>query len=345
MEITKKRTIFTAIIILLLALALFFGIRLLPQMNYVVKSSPEFNDPSVQLSAIETIADETTPLASAPGEQTVQLVTILSEEQAILPKLGNVEASVILPVSEAPAAEEPAAQEPAAEEPAAEEPAAEEPAEDADAEEPAEEEPVTPVVVSTAALRLLERANTLLTKFYACTTTAEKRALLNATNNSLGNDAMRTKLLADLGGSWETLETEVVEATEYQQSKTLYVQVYMSGVGSDFVPVVYTTQNSDRSGNQWATNLVYDDETGTWMEYVKKHPSNNSREGFYMTTLAGEGDKYDALKDTMETSDLWQEVIVPEETATDPAAGEALTGDAAPSEEEPAVIPEVVVEG
>ena len=60
-------------------------------------------------------------------------------------------------------------------------------------------------------------------------------------------------------------------------------------------------QNSDRSGNQWATNLVYDDESETWMEYTQKHAYNDSRVGYYVTNLSKDG-SYDALKDTMETS-------------------------------------------
>jgi hypothetical protein len=169
----------------------------------------------------------------------------------------------------------------------------------------------TPVVKTTAASRLLERANTLLAQLAACTNNAEKRALLGASNNSLGNDAIRTKLLADLGGSWEQLEEEVVDATEYQQDKTLYVQVYIAGKSANYEAVVYTTQNSDRSGNQWATNLVYDDETETWMEYTQKHAYNSSRVGYYMTGLYNNVGAWDALKDTMETSDVWQPVEVP----------------------------------
>lgn len=139
---------------------------------------------------------------------------------------------------------------------------------------------------------------------------AEKRALLGASNNSLGNDAIRTKLLADLGGSWEQLESEVVQATEYQQGKTLYVQVYMSGVSSNYVPVVYTTQNSDRSGNQWATNLVYDADDALWMEYTQKHAYNSSRVGFYMTTLYNNEDGWEELEAVMEESPVWQPVEV-----------------------------------
>ena len=213
--------------------------------------------------------------------------------------------------------EEPVAEEPVTEEPVTEEPVTEEPV----TEEPFTEEPVTeePVVVTSAAIRMLERANELLVQYNACTTMAEKRALLGASNNSLGNDAIRTKLLADLGGSWELLETEVVAATEYQQGKTLYVQVYISDVSASYVPVVYTTQNSDRSGNQWATNLVYNDETAVWMEYTQKHAYNDSRVGFYMTTLYNNEDGWEELKETMDESPVWQPVEVPaaDETPAD----------------------------
>ena len=136
---------------------------------------------------------------------------------------------------------------------------------------------------------------------------------------------MRTKLLADLGGSWEQLEEEVVDATQYQQDKTLYVQVYMSGLGSEYVPVVYTTQNSDRSGNQWSTNLVYNDEIGNWVEYTQKHPYNDSRVGFGMTSLYNNEDGWDELKDAMETSPVWEEVVVADDASApspDPGAGE-----------------------
>ena len=180
---------------------------------------------------------------------------------------------------------------------------------------PAEPTP-TPVVRTSAALRLLERANALLAQYNACTTMDEKRALLGASNNSLGNDAIRTKLLADLGGNWEQLEDEVVDATQYQQGKTLYVQVFISDVSTNYVPVIYTTQNPDRSGNQWATNLVYNDETATWMEYTQKHAYNDSRVGFYMTPLYNNENGWEELKDTMEESPVWQPVVVEDESDT-----------------------------
>jgi len=264
----------------------------------VVASTPAYETQSVDAEATEeTIADSEVPLAAPQAIETVQLSVNPVKETAAV---------------EAPVAQEPVAQEPVAEEPATEEPATEEPV----AEEPVAEEPV---VVTSAAIRLLERANALLVQYNACTTMAEKRALLEAPNNSLGNDAIRTKLLADLGGSWEQLEAEVVAATEYQQGKTLYVQVYISDVSTSYVPVVYTTQNADRSGNQWATNLVYNDETATWMEYTQKHAYNDSRVGFYMNPLKDNEDGWEELKETMEESPVWQPVEVPaaDETPAD----------------------------
>jgi len=162
---------------------------------------------------------------------------------------------------------------------------------------------------------LLQQAKALVSQYNACATAKEKKALLGASNYSLGNDAFRTKLLNDLGGTWEQVEEEVVDATQYQQGKTLYAQIYMSGVSTDFQPVVYATQNADRSGNQWSTNMVYDEETDSWMEYIKKHPYNDSRVGYGMTALNKEG-SLDTLQDTMETDPNWVEVVVPEPTET-----------------------------
>ena len=164
---------------------------------------------------------------------------------------------------------------------------------------------------------MLERADTLLSQYYACKTAAEKRTVLGITNSNFSNDSFRAKLLSDLGGTWEQLEEEVVDATQYQQDKTLYVQVYISGPGSSYVPVVYSTKNADFSGNaQWSTNMVYNDETELWMEYTQKHPYNDSRVGFSMTTLGNKADGWEDLKDTMETSPVWQEVIVADADAT-----------------------------
>ncbi len=293
-----------------------------PARETVVASTPVYPNQSVEAAEVETIVDSAVPLAAPVTAEQVHLVAepivigTPTRETPVAEEPVAQEPVAQEPVAEEPVAGEPVAEEPVAEEPVAEEPVAEEPvAEEPVAEEPVAEEPVAeePVVVTSAAIRLLERATTLLTQYNACTTMADKRALLGASNNSLGNDAIRTKLLAELGGSWEQLEDEVVDATQYQKDKTLYVQVYMSGVSSDYVPVVYTTQNSDRSGNQWATNLVYDETASTWMEYTQKHAYNDSRVGFYMTTLYNNEDGLDELKDTMAESPVWQPVEVPTE--------------------------------
>ena len=291
-----KNKVLRALLLSLGLLLIAFTVVLMggsPANGAVVSSSPVYSQ-STDAATLEAISDDAVPLAAPAAVEPLVLTQVILPETA--------------PAAAQPAAEAPVAQEPVAEEPAKPEvPVVEEPV----VEEPTK--PEAPVAATSAAIRLLDRANTLLTQYYACANTAEKRALLGATNNSLGNDAIRTKLLADLGGSWEQLESEVVAATEYQQGKTLYVQVYMSGLSSEFVPVVYTTQNSDRSGNQWATNLVYDDDAATWMEYTQKHPYNDSRVGFYMTTLGNNEDGWEELQDTMETSPVWQPVDVPVE--------------------------------
>ena len=291
----------------------------------VVASSPEYDALSTDGEAVlENIADANIPLAAPLTAKRVVLE--IEPEQIDVTDAEEVPArATATPVLPTPTPAEPTA---TPEEPT---PTPEEPT-------PTPEEPTpTPVeptpTPSSAALRLLERANTLLAQYYACTTNEERRELLGASNYSLGNDAIRTKLLNDLGGSWEQLEDEVVDATEYQQDKTLYVQVYFGELSSDFAPVVYTTQNADRSGNQWATNLVYNDETATWMEYTQKHAYNDSRVGFYMTSLYNNEDGWDELKDTMETSPVWQPVEVPEES-------DAPTQDDPPAESETTVTAE-----
>ena len=199
--------------------------------------------------------------------------------------------------------------------------------------EPSEEEQETPVTNLSVAQQLLKQARELLVQYNACTSLDEKKELLGTTNFSVGNDALRSKLLTDNGGSWDQVESEIVDATEYQQGKTLYAQVYMSGSSSDYQPVVYATQNDDLSGNQWFTNMVYDEETSTWMEYVKKHPYNSSRVAYSVTQLSGAG-SLDNLEDQFETSELWQPVIVADDAD---ATGETLA-------EEPAVEETAVTE-
>lgn len=322
MKNKKARTTLLTIGMLLLALAVLSGSRPLPKELTSVQTQVNGSVDAENSKELEQIADEATPLAGTviPTAQTVQLV---AQQEPVAEEPTKEEPAPEDPVKEEPVAEEPAPEEPVEEEPAPEEPAPEEPVEEEPTpEEPAEEEP--PVVTLTAAQKLLERSYVLLNQYNACTTMEEKRVLLGASNYSLGNDALRAKLLADMGGSWELLEEEVTEATEYQQEKTLYVQVYMSGSSSDFTPIVYTAPNSDRSGNQWATNLVYVEDEATWMEYVKKHPYNDSRVAYYVTGLAPEG-SWDTLQETMETSDLWQEVELEEEAPAEDSAPLAET--------------------
>lgn len=283
--------------------------------NRIVASTPDYTTTTEDLQNLEPIADETTPLAGPA--QPAQPIAV---------------ASTVVRTN-APAQTEPAATpidlgivtEPVVEEPVVEEPVVEEPTPG----EPVEEEPVVeePVVVSTTASRMLERANALIAQFNACTNSAEKRTLLGITNSNFSNDSFRHKILTDMGGSWEQLETDVQDAMAYEPSKALYVQVYIAGKSTDYEPVVYTTQFSDLSGSQWSTNLVYDDDTATWMEYTKKHDYNDSRVGYSLAKLNGQEGAWDTLKDTMETSDLWQPV------------------DVAPEAGEPAEAPVVVAEG
>ena len=299
----KTKRILIVLSLFLLAFAVVFGLRYFQGTPAVVASSPSNVAASTGDDSVESIQDEAVPLAGGTVGEVVRLTT----NETIDP----VDAPVIHPAVPTAAPTATPTAEPTAEPTA--NPTAEPTAEPTatPTAEPTATPTATPVVVSTAAIRLLERVNALLEQYNACTTADEKKALLEAPNYSLGNDAFRAKVLADLGGSWETLEEEVVDATEYQQDKTLYVQVYMSGSSSNFIPVVYTTQNSGLNGNQWSTNLVYDEEDATWMEYTQKHPYNNSRVGYYMTNLSKDG-TYDALMETMETSEVWQEVVVPE---------------------------------
>ena len=89
--------------------------------------------------------------------------------------------------------------------------------------------------------------------------------------------------------------------------------------------MVYATQNPDLSGNQWATNMVYDEDSGSWMEYIKKHPYNDSRVSYGMTALAKE-DGLDTLQEAMETDTNWAEVVVPETGADAMESVETPTG-------------------
>ena len=279
--------------------------------NHMVASTPVYDEPAAENPTIETITDETTPLA---GAQPVEPLDIESVVVRVYAPAQAAPAPEPLPL-ESEIVPEPAPEEPAPASPAPEEPAPEEPT------------PEEPAPQSTTATRMLDRAYTLIAQFNACTNSEEKRTLLGITNNNFSNDSFRKKILSDMGGSFEQLEAEVVASTEYQQGKTLYVQVYIAGKSTAYEPVVYSTQNSDLSGNQWSTNLVYDDDTSTWMEYTKKHPSNDSRVGYSLAGLNGKEDGYDELKDTMESSDLWQPV------------------DETPDAEAPAEAPAPVAEG
>jgi len=322
---------------LLLALAVLSGPRPLPKEIISAQAQVNGSVDAETSNGSEEIAANAVPLAG-PSDIAPQTIQLVARQEPVKDEPATAEPIIEEPAPEEPVKEEPVAEEPAPEDPVEEEPAPEDPVEEEPApEEPTEEEPVEeepapeepaeeepPIVTLTAAQKLLERSYALLNQYNACTTMEEKRVLLGASNYSLGNDALRAKLLADMGGSWELLEEEVTDATEYQQEKTLYVQVYMSGSSSDFTPVVYTAPNSDRSGNQWATNLVYVENEATWMEYVKKHPYNDSRVTYYVTGLAPEG-SWDTLQETMETSDLWQEVELEEEAPADDSAPLAET--------------------
>ena len=287
--------------------------------NHMVASTPIYDEPAEENPTVETIADETTPLAGTQPVQPLDIEPVVVRVYAPAQTNSAPEQipfeSEIVPAPETPVTEDPAPETPVTEDPAPETPVTEDPA------------PEEPVDKSTTATRMLDRAYTLIAQFNACTNSAEKRALLGITNNNFSNDSFRQKILSDMGGSFEQLEAEVVASTEYQQGKTLYVQVYISGKSTAYEPVVYSTQNSDLSGSQWSTNLVYDDDTSTWMEYTKKHPYNDSRTGYSLAGLNAKEGAYDELKDTMESSDLWQPV------------------DETPDAEAPAEAPAPVAEG
>ena len=294
----KKLWIVLLPLLLLLVAAVLVGFGA-SSGNRMVASTPVYDEVSAENSVVETISDETTPLAGAQPVQPLDIESVVVRVYAPVqtnaaPEQIPFESEIVpAPVEEDPAPEAPAPEAPVTEEPVSEEPVSEEPA-------PA----------STATTRMLERAYTLIAQFNACTNSEEKRALLGITNSNFSNDSFRKKIISDMGGSFEQLEAEVVDSTQYQQGKTLYVQVYIAGKSTAYEPVVYSTQNSDLSGSQWSTNLVYDDDTSTWMEYTKKHSSNDSRVGYSLAGLNAKEGGYDELKDTMESSDLWQPVDV-----------------------------------
>ena len=339
-----------------------------PADNSVVTSSPaSIRSESVQAPVYESITDEIVPLAAPQGDQPALVVrTVAVRATAIPASLPTITPALPTPTPVEPAEKpeeatptpvvptekpeeatptpvaptekpEEATQTPVA---PTERPEEATPTPVAPTEKPEDATPTpvaptpTPVPKSSAASRLLERANALIAQFNACTTADQKRELLGVTNSNFSNDTFRKKLITDMGGTWENLEQEIIDATEYQQDKTLYVQVYIAGKSTDYEAVVYSTQNPALGGSQWSTNLVYDDETALWMEYTQKHPYNDSRVGYSLVGLYNKDGSYDALKDTMETSDVWQPVEVPEPEA--PAADEAPAPEIAPEAEIPA---------
>ncbi|MEA4870119.1 MAG: hypothetical protein VB062_05725 [Christensenella sp.] len=316
-----------------------------PADNAVVTSSPaSISTESVQAPVYESITDAAIPLAAPQGDQpalVVRTVAIRDEASPVNPTVtpalpAATPAPTATPEEAAPTPAE-AAPTPAT---PTVTPAEATPTPAAPTVTPAEATPTpgtatpAPVVKTTAASRLLERANALITQFNACTTADQKRELLGVTNSNFSNDTFRKKLVTDMGGTWENLEQEVVDATEYQQDKTLYVQVYIAGKSTNYEAVIYSTQNPALGGNQWSANLVYDDETELWMEYTQKHPYNDSRVGYSLVGLYNKDGSYDALKDTMETSDVWQPVVTDEPAAS--AAVEAPAADFAPEADLPA---------
>ena len=312
-----------------------------PADNAVVTSSPaSIQTESVQATIYESITDEAVPLAAPQGDQPTLVIRTVAVRGAVVPA-SLPTATPALPTATPlvpTATPEEATPTPVA---PTEKPEEATPTPVAPTEKPEEATPTpvapTPIPVpkSSAASRLLERANTLIAQFNACTTADQKRELLGITNSNFSNDTFRNKLITDMGGTWENLEQEIIDATEYQQDKTLYVQVYIAGKSTEYEPVVYSTQNPALGGSQWSTNLVYDDETELWMEYTQKHTYNDSRVGYSLVGLYNKDGSYDALKDTMETSDVWQPVEVVEPEA--PAAEETTETDEAPA---PEVAPE-----
>ena len=121
----------------------------------------------------------------------------------------------------------------------------------------------------SSAEKCYEEASDLLEQFNGCANDAEKRALLEISNNNLSNDSFRSKLYKENGGEWDELEPEILAATANLLDKVLYVQPFMlteSGVMTR--PVIYAGSVAEVDGpNRWATNLVYDAENGTWYEY------------------------------------------------------------------------------
>lgn len=352
----KSKTLRAILITLGIMIAAFTALlaSCAPADNSVVTSSPaSIHTESVQAPVYESITDDAVPLAAPQDDQPTLVVRTVTLRGARIPASFPTATPVLptatpavptaMPEEATPMPVSPTDKpDDATPTPVAptEKPEEATPTPVSPTEKPEEATPTpvaptpTPAPKSSAASRLLERANALISEFNACTTADEKRELLGITNSNFSNDSFRKKIITDMGGTWENLEQEVVDATEYQQDKTLYVQVYIAGKSTDYEAVVYSTQNPALGGSQWSTNLVYDDETELWMEYTQKHPYNDSRVGYSLVGLYNKDGSYDALKDTMETSDVWQPVEVPEPEA--PAADEAPAPEIAPEAEIPA---------
>ena len=299
----KKKAILILIGILMLTAAVSLGLHHFGGMIALTASNPapisKLQIAEADASTLETIADNETPLSGAQ-EQTTRLDAAPQTETAVVPA----KAAAPRPENAVQPGDSSESDDATENDDMTEN--------DDESETDDAADPGPSFLKSNAAIRLLERANALLAEFNACASNEEKRALLGISNSNFSNDTFRAKLLADLGGAWEALEDEIVGATQYQSGNTLYVQVYMSGLKNDFIPVIYSTQNADLTGrNQWATNLIYNEETELWVEYTKKHPYNNSRESYSMTNLGNNEDGWEELKEVMESSPVWEEVIVP----------------------------------
>lgn len=140
--------------------------------------------------------------------------------------------------------------------------------------------------------RIFAQASILRDRLDGSTLTdQEKRELLGITNNDFGNTNQRLKLLRELGGSWETLDSSILDATEYVKKTTdaVYVQPFLT---SDHEVVLYANTNrDDKGGSKWATNLVFNHEDGRWYEYIVKHPYNDSRVSYNMAQIGEKTDK------------------------------------------------------
>ncbi|WP_414151098.1 prepilin-type N-terminal cleavage/methylation domain-containing protein [Acetobacterium carbinolicum] len=114
----------------------------------------------------------------------------------------------------------------------------------------------------------------------------EIRKYLGITNSNFSNDTFRAKILKENGGEWELMPQTVLSKTTYQKSSSdLRVQAYFFG-NNWKESIIYSNPAKDTTGtNLWATNLVFNHENGKWYEYIVKHPFNDSRESFSMTSL------------------------------------------------------------